>query len=80
MKFLIQLKIAEYFLRSKLTSLFDLAEAKINLSGLTKIAFELIFLKYSDTLLKFFAFNKDQFFEILGFISEDKIIIPFFEK
>ena len=52
-------KIEEYFFKSKLTSLFDLAEAKINLSGLTKIAFELIFLKYSDTLLKFFAFNKE---------------------
>ena len=37
-------KIEEYFFKSKLTSLFDLAEAKINLSGLTKIAFELIFL------------------------------------
>ena len=59
MKSLIQLKIAEYFLKSKLTSLFDLAEAKINLSGLTKIAFELIFFKYFDTLLKFFAFNKE---------------------
>ena len=34
-------KIEEYFFKSKLTSLFDLAEAKINLSGLTKIAFEL---------------------------------------
>ena len=73
-------KIEEYFFKSKLTSLFDLAEAKINLSGLTKIAFELIFFKYFDTLLKFLAFNKWQFFEILGFISEDKIIIPFFEK
>ena len=39
------LKIEEYFFKSKLTSLFDLAEAKINLSGLTKIAFELIFFK-----------------------------------
>ena len=38
-------KIEEYFFNSKLTSLFDLAEAKINLSGLTKIAFELIFFK-----------------------------------
>ena len=53
------LKMEEYFFKSKLTSLFDLAEAKINLSGLTKIAFELIFFKYFDTLLKFFAFNKD---------------------
>ena len=44
-------KIEEYFFKSKLTSLFDLAEAKINLSGLTKIAFELIFLKYFDTWL-----------------------------
>ena len=50
-------KIEEYFFKSKLTSLFDLAEAKINLSGLTKIAFELIFLKYFDTFLKLFAFN-----------------------
>ena len=74
------LKIKEYFFTSKPTSLFDLAEAKMNLSGLTKIAFELIFFKYFDTLLKFLAFNKWQFFEILGFISEDKIIIPFFEK
>ena len=57
MKSLIQLKNAEYFLKRKLTSLFDLAEAKINLSGLTKIAFELIFLKYFDTSLKLFAFN-----------------------
>ena len=38
-------KIEEYFFNNKLTSLFDLAEAKINLSGLTKIAFELIFFK-----------------------------------
>ena len=52
-------KIVEYFLKSIPTSLFDLAEAKINLSGLTKIAFELIFSKYFDTLLKFFAFNKE---------------------
>ena len=52
-------KIEEYFFNSKLTSLFDLAEAKIYLSGLTKIAFELIFFKYFDTLLKFFAFNKE---------------------
>ena len=52
-------KIEEYFFKSKLTSLFDLAEAKINLSGLTKIAFELIFFKYFDTLLKFFAFKKE---------------------
>ena len=52
-------KIEEYFFKSKLTSLFDLAEAKINLSGLTKIAFELIFFKYFDTLLKFFTFNKE---------------------
>ena len=59
MKSLIQLKNAEYFLKRKLTSLFDLAEAKINLSGLTKIAFEFIFFKYFDTLLKFFAFNKE---------------------
>ena len=51
-------KIEEYFFKSKLTSLFDLAEAKINLSGLTKIAFELIFFKYFDTLLKFFGLNK----------------------
>ena len=36
-------KIVEYFLKSIPTSLFDFAEAKINLSGLTKIAFELIF-------------------------------------
>ena len=50
-------KIVEYFLKSIPTSLFDLAEAKINLSGLTKIAFELIFFKYFDTSLKFFAFN-----------------------
>ena len=50
-------KIEEYFFKSKLTSLFDLAEAKINLSGLTKIAFELIFLKNFDTSLKLFAFN-----------------------
>ena len=57
MKSLIQLKNAEYFLKRKLTSLFDLAEAKINLSGLTKIAFELIFLKYIDTSLKLFALN-----------------------
>ena len=73
-------KIEAYFFKSKLTSLFEFAEAKINLSGLTKIAFELIFFKYFDTLLKFFTFNKEQFFEILGFTSEDKIIIPFFEK
>ena len=73
-------KIEEYFFKSKLTSLFDLAEAKINLSGLTKIAFELIFFKYFDILIKFFVFNKEQLFEILDFISEDKIIIPFFEK
>ena len=53
------LKIEEYFFKSKLTSLFDLAEAKIYLSGLTKIAFELIFFKYFDTLLKFFAFNEE---------------------
>ena len=53
------LKIEEYFFKSKLTSLFEFAEAKINLSGLTKIAFELIFFKYFDTLLKFFAFNKE---------------------
>ena len=59
MKSLIQLKNAEYFLKRKLTSLFDLAEAKINLSGLTRIAFELIFFKYFDTLLKFFAFNEE---------------------
>ena len=52
-------KIEEYFFKSKLTSLFDLAEAKINLSGLTIIAFELIFFKYFDTLLKFFTFNKE---------------------
>ena len=52
-------KIVEYFLKSTPTSLFDVAEAKINLSGLTKIAFELIFFKYFDTLLKFFAFNKE---------------------
>ena len=50
-------KIEEYFFKSKLTSLSDLAEANINLSGLTKIAFELIFLKYFDTFLKLFAFN-----------------------
>ena len=50
-------KIVEYFLKSTPTSLFDLAAAKINLSGLTKIAFELIFFKYFDTSLKFFAFN-----------------------
>ena len=74
------LKIEEYFFKSKLTSLFDLAEAKINLSCLTIIAFELIFFKYFDIFFKFFAINKEQFFEILGFISEDKIIIPFFEK
>ena len=73
-------KIEEYFLKSTPTSLFDLAEAKINLSGLTKIAFELIFFKYLDTSLKFFAFNMESFFEVLDFISEDKIIIPFFEK
>ena len=53
------LKIEEYFFKSKLTSLFDLAEAKINLSGHTKIAFELIFFKYFDTLIKFFAFKKE---------------------
>ena len=53
------LKIEEYFFKSKLTSLFDLAEAKIYLSGLTKIAFELIFFKYFDTLPKFFALNKE---------------------
>ena len=52
-------KIEEYFLKSTRTSLFDFAEAKINLSGLTKIAFELIFFKYFDTLLKFFTFNKE---------------------
>ena len=52
-------RIEEYFFKSKLISLFDLAEAKINLSGLTKIAFELIFFKYFDTLLKFFAFNEE---------------------
>ena len=52
-------KIEEYFFKSKLTSLFDLAEAKINLSGLTKIAFELIFFKYLDTFLKFFEFNEE---------------------
>ena len=52
-------KIEEYFFKSKLTSLSDLAEAKINLSGLTIIAFELIFFKYFDTLLKFFTFNKE---------------------
>ena len=52
-------KIEEYFFKSKLTSLSDLAEANINLSGLTKIAFELIFFKYFDTLLKFFAFNEE---------------------
>ena len=43
------LKIEEYFFKSKLTSLSDLAEAKINRSGLTIIAFELIFFKYFDT-------------------------------
>ena len=59
MRCLSYLKIEEYFFKSKLTSLFDLAEAKINLSGLTKIAFELIFFKYFDTLLKLFAFNKE---------------------
>ena len=80
MRYLSYRKIEEYFFKSKLTSLFDLAEAKINLSGLTKIAFELIFFKYFDIFFKFFAINKEQFFEILGFISEDKIIIPFFEK
>ena len=53
------LKIEEYFFKSELTSLSDLAEAKINLSGLTIIAFELIFFKYFDTLLKFFAFNEE---------------------
>ena len=53
------LKIEEYFFKSKLTSLSDLAEAKINLSGLTIIAFELIFFKYFDTSIKFFAFNKE---------------------
>ena len=52
-------KIEEYFFKIKLKSLFDLAEAKINLSGLTKIAFELIFFKYLDTSLKFFAFKKE---------------------
>ena len=52
-------KIEEYFFISKLTSLSDLAEANINLSGLTKIALELIFFKYFDTFLKFFAFNKE---------------------
>ena len=52
-------KIEEYFFKSKLTSLFEFAEAKINLSGLTKIAFELIFFKYFDTLFNFFAFNKE---------------------
>ena len=52
-------KIEEYFFKSKLTSLSDLAEANINLSGLTKIAFELIFFKYFDTLLKFLAFNEE---------------------
>ena len=40
MKYSSYRKIEEYFLKSKLTSLFDLAEAKIYLSGLTKIAFE----------------------------------------
>ena len=57
MKCVSYLRIEEYFFKSKLTSLLDLAEAKINLSGLTKIAFDLIFFKYLDTLLKFFAFN-----------------------
>ena len=52
-------KIVEYFLKSIPTSLFDLAEAKINLSGLTKIAFEFISFKYVDTLLKFFASNNE---------------------
>ena len=52
-------KIEEYFFKSKPASLSDLAEANINLSGLTIIAFELIFFKYFDTLLKFFAFNKE---------------------
>ena len=80
MRCLIYRKSEEYFFNRKLTSLFDFAEAKINLSGLTKIAFELIFFKYLDTFLKFFASNKEKFFNFLGFISEDKIIIPFFEK
>ena len=48
-------KIEEYFLKSIPTSLFDFAEAKINLSGLTKIAFEFMSFKYVYTLLKFFA-------------------------
>ena len=52
-------KIEEYFFKSILTSLIEFAEAKINLSGLTKIAFELIFFKYFDTLLKVFALNKE---------------------
>ena len=52
-------KIEEYFFKSKLTSLFDLAEAKINLSGLTKIAFEFMSFKYVDTFLKFFASNNE---------------------
>ena len=52
-------KIEEYFLKSKLTSLFDLAEAKIYLSGLTKIAFEFMSFKYVDRLLKFFASNNE---------------------
>ena len=78
MKCLSYLRIEEYFFKSKLTSLFDLAEAKINLSGITKIAFDLIFFKYLDTLLTFFAFNMEKYFEVLGFTSEDKTIIPFF--
>ena len=73
-------KIEEYFFNSKLTSLFDLAEAKINLSGLTKIAFELIFFKQADILFKFFTFSKEQFFIFFALISDDSIIIPFFEK
>ena len=52
-------KIEEYFFKSKLTSLFDLAEAKINLSGLTKIAFELILFKYFDIFLKLFTFSNE---------------------
>ena len=52
-------KIEEYFLKSKLISLFDLAEAKIYLSGLTKIAFEFMSFKYVDTLLKFFVSNNE---------------------
>ena len=52
-------KIEEYFFKSKLTSLSDLAEANINLSGLTKIAFELIFFKQIDKFFKLFASNNE---------------------